>query len=1109
MADFDIPGVVSDLEGAGILGGAAIALLVPFLGGPPGSAVSTGTGFVWTKSILSGAEGTSVSLGGLGRLKLDSGAISVTLAANWYGPLPSVDILFQLNDGQALSLALNEDLVQSASRVSLPGEAGAIIGYDRSTLGQVTIPLPAVALEFSFRPGLGDGIAAAIQTYLPGGGGTAGIFEWSPAPDKLLILRKLFDIGLGLDRLFIDLSATNGVADFRTRFADVYTASWKGIGAQQIDIVVPVEDTFINASATGFLVDFDGAFTGDFTLAWRRPAGPRLTAVDAEISLRENVPLRGEIGVTIDLDGVKQVADQPAAGASTASGSAAETERAERAKTEFALRKDNLDLGGQVRFSGALTYAVLGGGAEPERTVYAIDLTGAAVTNAQGGTIHAFTGTGAVAVLWTVTALIGVPLFIRGIQQEDASDALTALGMVFLAIVVGDEVGGTGPVFLPRLETINLNALKLRYVHISVEETLPDQTVSRYSQRLVELGLDMGAVFAMDCRVTDLIDKLLAVSIQVGSNLVGLFGSVLETAELKGNLELQFGNLFLRFAHTESHQGASGPVAAGFEIFPGLDPGLARLLEERSPVITARQIPELRLVPAEGGSAIPRPVTEVKAVRTGEGATLRRGVSVAVSGLGNASMAVATPAAGVVVFWSPDFAVEPLAQLQKDPEFSFLMPPVAYARGVIDLGEPLPSIGGQQSRIAVDVGIRNTKVKAGKDLSADDQKKLRDFKNYEWAFGGEIVWGDATGGPLAEEFSFLFVEVHYEGKTPLFTLGPIGFYGLGGLFGHNIAPGRPPEKQNALGIADWIFGDGKGAFTSVRDWPSGEPTPATWHPDRDFVRDKDRWALGLFVKAGSAGDGGKSVSVDTIVMLGFPEFWLAIAGFAVIKPISAELTVVIVYDHPSRSFVIKVAFNYKVDKESGRIVDMKQRLEIGSIKEPKRRWFYLGHYANEQGGPGGAELFKLVNVKFYVVYDTQGTDKFGIVLIDDPKTKPPAIPGPLFGIGALWQFGPKKYGPSWLNISLFAGLGFNVAVGSNPFLIYGDLYAVGHVQVKIAVFKGKLGISARLYGLASEDFYRFAGEIEIRINLPWPLSDIHKSFDFIIEGGVPAFPPRF
>jgi hypothetical protein len=1104
----DIPSVVSELESAGLLGGVAIGMLAPFLGGTPGTAVSTSTGFVWTKTLLSGEEGTTVGLGALGRLKLDSGAIGVTLGVNWYGSRPEVDILFQLNDGQALTLQVNESFLQVADRIAAPGENGPVIGYDRSTLGPVEIPLPSLALEFSFRPGLGDGVAASLQAYHPGSGqGADGIFEWTPAADKLLVFRKFFDIAFGVQKLFIDLSATNGVADFKSRFAEVYAASWKGIGAQRIDLVVPVEDKFFNATAEGFLVDFEGRFTGDFSLSFQNPTGKVLKAIDAEISLRENDPRRGEVGVTVDLNGVKDAADTPAAAASTASPSTAETARVDRAKEEFALRKADLDFDGQVRFSGALTYGVLGEGTALEQTVYALDLTGASVKDGQGNTIHGFEGAGAVAVLWTVTALIGVPLFIRGAQREDASDALMALGLVFLAIVVGDEVSGSTPTFLPRLTRLNLNAVKLRYVHVIAEQTLSGGETSHYTQRLVEVGLDLGAVFSMDCRLTDLIDKLLSVAITVGSNLVGLFGSALESAEISGNLELEFGNMFLRFRHTEAHRSETGPVEAAFDIFPPIDEGLARLLKERSPVITARQIPDIKLVASEGGSAIPRPVTEIKAVRVGEGEALRRGVSIALSGLGNGSMTIATPAAGVVIFWSPEFSIEPMAQLQKNPEFSFLMPPLAYARGVIDIGKPLPSIGGEQSRIAVDVGIRNKEVKAGKALSADDQKKLRDFKNYEWAFGGEIVWGDATGGPDAESFSFLFVEVHYEGKTPLFSLGPVGFYGLGGLFGHNIAPGIAPNQQSAVGIANWIFGDGKGAFTAVKDWPTGEPTPATWHPDRDFEHDKDRYAFGLFVKVGSVGDGGKSVSVDGIVMIGFPEFWLAIAGFAIIKQINAELTVIIVYDHPSRGFVVKVAFNYKIDKTNGRIVDMKNRLEIGTVREPKRRWIYFGHYADDKGGPGAAKLFKLLNVKFYVVYDTQGTDQFGIVLVESPDVKPPAIPGPVFGFGALFQFGPKSYGPSWLNISLFAGLGFNVAVAPDPFLIYGDLYAVGHVQVKIAVFKGKLGFSARLYGVSSEEFHVFSGKVEVRINLPWPLSDIHKSFDFVLEDGVPAFPP--
>lgn len=1111
MADtIGIPTVVSELEGAGLMGAAAIALLIPFFKDRPGAVASTGTGFVWTKSGLSGAEGESVSLGKLGKLKIGGGAVTATLAANWYGPRPEIDVLFQLNDAQALALEVNPNVFQVADKVTLPGDDGDIIGYDKSTLSALEIALPAVALEFSFRPGLGEGIAASIQTYQSlDFASSEGVYEWTPEGDKLLVFRKFFDIAFGVEKLFVDLSGTNGVADFKSRFADVYNASWKGIGAQRLDIVIPVSNTFINASAEGFLVDFDAAFTGDFSIAWHRPAGETLKAIDAEVSLRENCPRRGEIGVTLDLNGVTKKADEPAKNASTASESSKETARADQAKQEFALRKADLDLNGQVRFSGGLTYGVIGEGSELERTVFGIELTGAAIDDGQSNAIETFENEGARAALWTLTALIGIPLFIRGAQNEDATEVATALGLAFLAIIVADETTGSGTTFLPRLKGVNLNKVKLRYIHIGVEETIgegPDAEIARYSQHLIELGLDVGMVFEMKCRVSALVEKLISVALTSGGILADLFGSSVESAELEGNLELEFGNLFLRFLRTEEHRVGGATVDADVEIFPSIDEGLSRLLEERSPVITARQIPEIK-IEQEPGSGVARPVVSVKAVRVGSGEDLRRGVGISFSGLGNASMAIATPSAGVVVFWSPDFSIEPMAQLQKDPGFSFLMPPTCYAYGVIDIGKPLPSIGGEQSRIAVDVGLYNTKVSAGKKLTADDQRKLRDFKNYEHAFGGEIVWGDATGGPNDDEFSFLFVEVHYEGKSPIFTIGPIGVYGLGGLVGHNIAPGIAKEQQNAVGIADWIFGNGKGSFDSVKNWPKDPPTPATWHPDRDWDDDKDKYAFGLFVKAGSAGDGGKSVTVDSILMLGFPEFWIALAGHAVIKPINATLAVVIVYDHPSRSFVIKAVFNYKIDKENGRIIDMKNNLEVGTTSDPKRRWFYLGHYGDDRGGPGAAELFKFLNIKFYVVYDTKDADEFGIVLIKNETIKPPAIPGPLFGFGALFQFGPKTYGPSWLNISLFAGLGFNIGVGSNPFIIYGDIYAIGHIQLKVAVFKGKLGFAARLYGIAADDFYRFAGDFEVRINLPWPLSDISETCSFTLEDGVPDFPP--
>ena len=247
----------------------------------------------------------------------------------------------------------------------MPGESGEVIGYDRSTLGPVEIPLPAVALEFSFRPGLGDGIAASIQTYHSAARqGTDGIFEWTPEGNKLLVFRKFFDIAFGVQKLFIDLSATNGVADFKSRFADVYTASWKGIGAQRIDVMVPVEDMFFNASAEGFLVDFDGNFTGDFSLAWQNPTGE----VDQgdrrrDIAARERAAARRDRrhGRSQRRQGSRRQACRRRLDRLALT---AETERVEQAKQEFALSKDNLDFDGQVRFSGALTYGVLGGTAD-------------------------------------------------------------------------------------------------------------------------------------------------------------------------------------------------------------------------------------------------------------------------------------------------------------------------------------------------------------------------------------------------------------------------------------------------------------------------------------------------------------------------------------------------------------------------------------------------------------------------------------------------------------------------------------------------------------------------------------------------------------------------
>lgn len=1120
-----IPSVVSELEGAGLMGLTAIALLVPFLRGGPGAIASTSTGFVWTKEGLSGLEGETASLGSLGKLRLGGGAVTVTLSVSWYGSRPEIDILFQLNDAQALSLEVSQSLVAVAEKITAPGEDGALIGFNtnKNQMKPLVIQLPAVALEFSFRPGLGDGVAASFQTYQSlDFTSSPGIFEWRPDPDKLLVFRKFFDVGISVEKLFLDLSNTNGVADFKSRFSDVYKASWMGFGAQQIDLVVPVSDYFIIGSAEGFLVDCDGQFTGDFSIAWQRPQGDTtLKSVEAEVSLRENNFRRGELSFTVDLNGASEETSKVAGAAETPpAGTVPEEERgrAETAKTEFELRKADLDFDGHVKFTGGFFYGYLDEDDKRDNAVCGFDLTAASVFDGQGNAIGSLEGGAARGVLWSLGVAYGLYLLVKGLDQSDLDKSLVG-GLLLLLIAYdhADNFGepentedsegeqGSSSTVMPRLTKLTLNKILFRYAHIPTEKTIgstPDQEVVSYSQHLVEIGVDASLIYNMNCGLVSFIEGLATFGLSSGDLAADFLGGVINRAKLKGNLELEFGNLFLRYLYTEEHEEGGVLVEGSHDLFADTDDRLRRLLEERSPVIVAKQIPEIEVSREAGDDSLALPVVTTKAVRVGSGQELKRGISISISGLGNSSMAIGTPSAGIVVFWSPEVSVEPQAQLRKDPGFTFIMPPTCYAYGVIDLNKPLPSIGGSQSRIAVDVGINNTEVPAGKKLTASDQRKLRDFKNYKYAFGGELVWGDATG-PNGEDFSYLFTEIHYEGKSPIFTLGPVAVYGLGGLFGHNIAPGVAKEQQNAVGIADWISGDEESSFESVKNWPKDGPGAGTWHPDRDWEEDKDKWALGLFIKAGSAGDSGKSVMADTIVMMGFPECWLAVAGNAIIKPINATLAVVIVYDAPSGSFLIRATFKYKIDKENGRIIDMKTKLEVGSTRDPKRGWFHLGHYGNDKGGPAGAKLFSLFNTDFYVVYDTEGTDSFG--LVPNESIDLPGLPGPLFGFGALLQFGPKTYGPSWLNLSIFAGIGFNVAVGSNPFIIYGDLYALGHVQLKVAVLKAKLSLAARLYGLCSDPFHRFAGEFEVRIGLPWPFDDISESCSFVIEKGVPPF----
>lgn len=1085
--DFKIAKLSDELEDAGWLGLSAAGFLSTFIfaNGTQGNLSTTDTDIVWTKTIDTGAGEQSFDFG-IGKLIIEGGLFSaqagVHLENNKPTHISTLFSFFQDAGGHSkIYLELDHDTAYFADKEK---QGDLVIGYKTETEKQtVRIELPLSAgLEFNFELNEDNDIISSVQFYesLTGLSDVAkGILELD-LNDKVLVLPWLLDAGLVIDKLFLDLTET-GATNFSSMYPEVYNPAWKGIGAKEIDIIIPIDKSnkeFIIAGIDGFLYGFDGLFSGKANLTYASTNDEHLLkSISGEVEIRNNEIIKSELSAVWNLQKATEQINNGTSSANAETQTDNQNDIINKVRNQTNEQSDNL-----VDFNGDLkTQITLIRNETAEKTVWGADITMEAISvnNADSGL--EFNGILANALLWTLGGGFGVYSFVKGIKNDEASPTVAGLGLMFLAIADAGAHLANNPAFLPRLEQLAIP--KLTYRFIAIQEEL--NTV--YFHKIL---LDARVKMKLDSTIMKLFTAISDLGMSASNNPSGLFDNEADKLEIKGDLEIDFKNIALQIKKSDGN----------IEFTTETPEDIRHLFEEKDLHISAKKLPEIILRDNEtsnSSSDFPKPIVAFEFIKKDTSPDKKYGLAIHLKGLGNSSFAVNTPAVGIVLFFWPEFDFEWSAQLAIEPKFTFVIPKVVYAEGIFDLNKPIPSFEGTQSKISVDVGV----VYSGPAVSAENMEPLFKIKNYNYQFGGEFVWGEATntsGPAIGTKYDFLFVEVHYEGKTPLFAIGPVAVFGLGGLFGRNIAPGNTSGDNSAMGIANWIHGSGNGSFNNVKNWPSVPAADgSTWHPSRDFENDKDKFAIGLFVKAGSAVDQGKTISVDSVLMVGFPEFWIALAGYAVLKPISAKLAVVIVYDHPSKTFAIKAVFTYKIKEDDGKIILVKAPFEFGT--GPDKFWIYLGHYLSSKGGPVEAKIFNIFSVKAYNAFDTEGFNDFGLTPNDDFEK--PNIPGPAYGQGGMWQIGPKTYGPSFLNVQLFAALGYNIAVGFDPFLIFGELFAMGYIRLKVFFFKFKISLAARLYGLASPSYYRFMGELKISISLPWPFDDINASVDFEIESG--------
>lgn len=1069
-ADFKIAKLANELEDAGELGLMAATLLAQFLlaGSDTGAFSGTDSGFVWSKSMGDVFEDREVPIG-IGKLKVIGSTFSAAVGVQMENGVPAhINLLFSfLGDSGVPQTVLEIDpkIAVLAEKRTKEGDPNRVIGYE-NPIEPFQIPLVVAALEFNFQVKDG-GVQSALVFHQSLGDFTsdqAGIMEWDL--NKVIVFPKLGKLGLYVDRFFVDFS-TSGSTTFTGMFPEVYSPSWRGFGAKDITFLYPIDEAnceFVYGGAQGFLYGLDNGFSGNFNINYTaEPADPNNPSENpklvqharGEIELRNNQFVKSQVEVDLNMERI--LGEGENVGGQATGGTAEESKLANAANGERAQRPPiEIPANSLIRCQATFVWHEL-----EEGEVLGADLilSGVSLNGSDSGLT--FNGDFGRQLFWTVAFVAGAYYLAQGFNTNSTKKTALGLGLLTLFIVAGIPGG-----FFPEVDQFTLSQLGFRFINFTPKEG--------DAQRIFEAILGFRVRFKMEGKLLDglefLADKL---ELEKIFNAGAIFGSTAENISLEGETEVEISNIHL----------SSGEVGDN----------IGRLFERKDIAIKATKLPELKFAGEEGekGTAVVPKVELISHNR--EDGKHWYGLGIYFTALTGPSVSLDVPAAGLIIYFYPEPDIDFSSQLAKEPGFTFLIPKLFLAKGVIDLARPIPAFEGTQNRVAVDVGI------LAKDPALKTQELLK-IGNYKHRFNGEVAWGNAQAndGP-GIDYDFYFVQVGYAGQSPLVKVGPIGLYGLDLLYGKNIAPGYPGTRPTAVGLANWILDTNNQTdpFHNIRDWPTS-PSTSTWHPyiiwDSEASEYKSQRVGGFIIVAGSAHDKAESVKAEVLGLLGLDDFWMAVAAKVKVKPANLESVAIFAYD--SGNYLFRLIFEYRINAE-GKFVQAKVPLEIGSSKMPERSWLYIGHYDSAIGGPVILDFYKRFKVKFYLVYDSAGLENFGLMPID-AFTKPD-IMGDAYGAGAMFQVGPYTFGPSAFNIKLYAAMGVNAAYGKKPHMLVGELYAGGYIQLKVLAFKFKLELLARLQGMSIEDAYRWLGQVIVKLNLPWPFDDIEREFDFVIQ----------
>jgi hypothetical protein len=314
----------------------------------------------------------------------------------------------------------------------------------------------------------------------------------------------------------------------------------------------------------------------------------------------------------------------------------------------------------------------------------------------------------------------------------------------------------------------------------------------------------------------------------------------------------------------------------------------------------------------------------------------------------------------------------------------------------------------------------------------------------------KLVFGRING----DSYMGIYLGMELPAGIPLWSTG-LALYGLAGLFAQQMEPNKT-EKESWYGIDksnSWYHRGTVGVTDLANKWGFN----------------KGSLALGAGVTIGTISDNGYVFSGKMLLVIVFPGPILLIEGKANLlknrstlddEPIFRALAVL---DGRAATFLIGLDAEYKYGS-GGELIEIGGSAEAFFDFHDFSAWhLYLGE-RDPREKRIRARIFKLFESNSYYMLDAHQL-AFGSWV----------------GYDKRWKFGPLK-------VTLEAWIENNVILGWRPIHLYGDLWLHGKAELKIFCFGLGLSVNAGIAADVFEPFHLLA-ELEVGINLPWPLPD--------------------